>query len=323
MPNQEPVPTGEQHTLRREGPGGVVTATVTELAASLRSLRVDGVALAQEYPDHLPPPGGAGIVLVPWPNRVAGAKWELDGEEQLLDVTEPSTGNASHGLLRNTGYAVVDRSEAAVTLSATVFPQHGYPFHLATSVRYALRDDGLTVTHMLVNRSAASPTGSTATPAAPVAVGAHPYLRVGETPVEELVVTVSGETYLEVDGKQIPVTARPTAGTAFDLRHGARVGDVRLDTAYTDLQAIDGAYRHRLHAPGGDSTELWTDQAFNYVHVYMRPGFPGSTGPTLALAVEPMTAPANALNSGAGLRWLAPGESWSVSWGLRRMADGS
>lgn len=309
-----PLPTGEQTTLRRTGRHGIVTCTVAELAASLRSLRVDGVALVQEYPDHLPPPGGAGIVLVPWPNRVAGARWVLDGEEQLLDVTEPSTGNASHGLLRNTGYAVADRSESAVTLAATVFPQHGYPFHLGTSVRYELTDDGLAVTHTLVNHGSA---------AAPVAVGAHPYLRVGETPVEDLVVTVSGETYLEVDEKQIPVGARPAGGTTYDLRHGVRVGDVRLDTAYTDLQAIDGAYRHRLHAPGGDSTELWADEAFGYVHVYMRSGFPGAEGTTLALAVEPMTAPADALNSGHGLRWLAPEETWTVSWGLRRMADGS
>ena len=309
-----PLPTGEQHTLRRGGPGGWVTATVTELAASLRALRVHGVPLVQEYADELAPPGGAGIVLVPWPNRVAGARWLLDGEEQLLDATEPTTGNASHGLLRNTGYTARERSDDAVTLAVDVFPQHGYPFHLGTSVRYELADDGLSVTHTIVNHSSS---------AAPVAVGAHPYLRVGDVPVEELVVTVSGETYLEVDEKQIPVGARPTSGTDRDLRHGARIGDVRLDTAYTDLQEIDGAYRHRLHTPDGESTELWTDLEFGHVHVYTKTGFPAPGGPALAVAVEPMTAPANALNTGEGLRWLEPGESWSLSWGLRRMASGS
>ena len=313
-PQDRPLPTGEQHTLRREGPRGVVTATVTELAASLRSLRVNGVPLVQEYADELSPPGGAGIVLVPWANRVAGARWVLDGEEQLLDATEPSTGNASHGLLRNAGYAVRERTDDAVTLTASVFPQHGYPFHLGTSVRYALVDHGLSVTHTIVNHSESS---------APVAVGAHPYLCVGTVPVEELVITVSGETFLEVDEKQIPVGARPTAGTARDLRHGARIGDMRLDTAYTDLQEIDGAFRHRLHAADGQSTELWSDLAFGYVHVYTKTGFPALDGPSLAVAVEPMTAPANALNTGEGLHWLASGESWSVSWGLRRMASGT
>ncbi len=309
-PVRAPLPTGDQHRLRRTGPSGEVTATVTELAASLRALRVGGTELVQEYPDDLPPPGGAGIVLVPWPNRVAGARWSLDGEEQLLDVTEPSTGNASHGLLRNTGYAVVDAAEDAVTLGAAIFPQHGYPFHLGTTVRYALTYDGVTVTHTVTNHS---------TRRAPVAVGAHPYLRAGSAPVEELVLTVSGETYLEVDERQVPTGQRPADGTSYDLRDGARIGDVRLDTAYTDLQPVDGRHRHRLTAPDGTTTELWTDLAFGHVHVYTKTGFPGPDGPQLALAVEPMTAPADALNTGTGLQWLEPGGSWSGSWGLRRL----
>jgi aldose 1-epimerase len=268
----------------------------------------------QEYPDELPPPSAAGIVLVPWPNRVAGARWLLHGEEQLLDATEPSTGNASHGLLRNTGYAITELSEEAVALTATVFPQHGYPFHLGTSVGYELVDDGIDVTHTLVNHSAA---------AAPVAVGAHPYLRVGDVPVEELRVTISGETHLLVDERQVPVRSEPVAGTPYDLRLGVRVGDVELDTAYSDLQEIDGTYRHRLHSPDGVSTELWTDLAFGYVQVYTKAGFPGAEGPALAVAIEPMTAPGNALNSGEGLVWLEPGATWSASWGLRRLADGA
>ena len=309
-----PLPTGEQHLLRRTGSSGEVTATVAELAASLRSLRVGGAALVQEYPDELPPPSGAGIVLVPWPNRVADARWVLDGEEQLLDVTEPAKGNATHGLLRNAGYAVAERSDESLTLTASVFPQHGYPFHLGTQVHHRLVDDGLVVTHTLVNHSD-SP--------APVAIGAHCYLRVAATPVEDLLVTVSGESYLQVDDRQIPVGREAAAGTGHDLRHGAPLGELDLDTTYTDLQAVDGSFRHRLHSPHGESTELWTDLEFGFVQVYTKHAFPGPDGPEFAVALEPMTAAPDALNSGEGLRWLDPGESWSVSWGLRRMADGS
>jgi aldose 1-epimerase len=35
------------------------------------------------------------------------------------------------------------------------------------------------------------------------------------------------------------------------------------------------------------------------------------------VAVEPMTCPPDALNSGTDLITLAPGESWTGSWGLR------
>ena len=36
-----------------------------------------------------------------------------------------------------------------------------------------------------------------------------------------------------------------------------------------------------------------------------------------AVAIEPVSCAVNAFNTGDGLRWLAPGESWSASWGLR------
>ena len=49
------------------------------------------------------------------------------------------------------------------------------------------------------------------------------------------------------------------------------------------------------------------------VQVFTTEKYPGQT---LAVAIEPMTAPADALNSGVGLRRLAPGETWTLEWGI-------
>jgi aldose 1-epimerase len=38
------------------------------------------------------------------------------------------------------------------------------------------------------------------------------------------------------------------------------------------------------------------------------------------VAIEPMTAPADSLNTGEGLRWLEPGEEWIAAWGIRRLS---
>jgi len=300
--------SGTQHRLTHCGPHGEVHATVTELAAGLRELTVGDRTLVETFGEDVVAPMGCGMVLVPWPNRVRDARWTLDGVPQRLDVTEAATGNASHGLLRNTGYRAEQASDAAVTLAASVFPQHGYPFRLDTTVRYELVDDGLTVTHTIVNRSARP---------APVAVGAHPYLALGGVPTADLTLTVSADTWFETDQQKIPVAEHPVDGTPNDLRRGARVGTLSLDVGLGGVTAIDGTVRHRLTAPDGDGVELWADDVFRFVQVYTPPNFPKVDGPGLAVAIEPMTAPADALNSGEGLRWLEPEERWTLSWGIR------
>ncbi len=67
---------------------GPVTAQVGEVAAVLRSFAVDGVPFTETWDDATVPPMGAGIVLVPWPNRIPGGQWTLRGKQQQLDITD-------------------------------------------------------------------------------------------------------------------------------------------------------------------------------------------------------------------------------------------
>lgn len=300
--------SGEQFHLSFAGSSAESTAIVTELAASLRVLVLDGVEVVQSYPENIVPPMGAGMVLVPWPNRIRDGRWVFREQVQQLDITEPARGNAIHGLLRNAGYCLVVHTESQVTLGATVFPQHGYPFLLDTSVDYSLGEDGLTVTHTIINESDEP---------APVAVGAHPYLKVGETPVEELVLTINASTYYETDDRAIPTAELPLDGSELDLRRGQKVGELNLDCGFGGVIVRDGESVHSLTSPDGQRTELWADENFVCVQVFTPTSFPRENGKGRAVAVEPMTAPANAFNSGQGLRWLGPGETWSLQWGIR------
>lgn len=292
--------SGEQFQISRDG----ARAVITELAGGLRLFECDGVALTETYGDHDIPPGGAGILLAPWPNRIANGRWELNGKPQQLDITEPRLGNASHGLLRNTGYRLAERSESSVTLVGEIFPQHGYPFRLTHSATYAIdANRGLHVTQSLRNHS---------DHAAPFALGAHPYLRIGDVDTAELTLQVRAQTRLATDGKSIPTAALPVADQ-WDLRSGRRVGDLEIDAAYTDLTVTDGIWEQRLTAPDGRWVALWAEEEFQYVHIFVSTIFPGVAR---AVALEPMTAPANAFNSGDGLRWLAPDATFHASWGI-------
>lgn len=292
--------TGRQYELRR----GDALAVVTELAAGLRLYSRGGVQLTETYGDAEISPGAAGITLAPWANRVEDGVWYLDGKKQQLDITEVSRNNASHGLLRNTSYGLVEESPFSVTLEATVFPQHGYPFLLRHRVQYMLADGlGLVVRQTLINGSQAP---------APFVLGAHPYLRLGDTDLDELLLTVSADTRLVADERLIPRSAEPVSGDA-DLRAGRRVGSLDIDVALTDITFDGGVARHTLTAPDGRSVSLWQDEACSYVHVFVTTDFPGRKR---AVAIEPMTGPANAFNSGDGLRWLSPGDSFTMGWGI-------
>lgn len=292
--------SGRQYELRR----GDALAVVTELAAGLRLYSRGGTQLTESYSDSEIPPGAAGITLAPWANRVEDGVWYLDGKKQQLDITEVSRNNASHGLLRNASYELVAESGFSLTLEAAIFPQHGYPFLLRHRVRYELGADlGLAVRQTLINDS-----GN----AAPFVLGSHPYLRLGEVPSEELTVTVGARTRLVTDGRLIPRSTETVSGD-FDLRGGRQAAGLEIDSAYTDLDFDGGVARHTLQAPDGRSVSLWQDESCGYVHVFVTTNYPGRSK---AVAIEPMTGPANAFNSGDGLRWLAPGEDFSMNWGI-------
>jgi aldose 1-epimerase len=290
---------------------GDVRAELGTVAALLRSLTVGGTALVEHTPAEQTPAFGNGIVLVPWPNRVRDARWTLDGEPQQLDITEVARGGALHGLLRFTDYTVREQTPDAVTLGALIAPQHGWPFLLDTWVRYALTPDGITVTHGVRNLSATK---------APWAVGTHPFLRVGDVPVEQLTLTAPAASYFVVDDRLNPTAEEPVTAS-IDLRTARIVAELDLDTAYGTLTHAstsggrgDSAW---LDAPDGARTTLWQDLDWGYLQVFTTDSFPRAGLLGRAVAVEPMTAPPDALNSGQSLIWLDADATWEGSWGIR------
>jgi aldose 1-epimerase len=303
--------TGTQYALTAETPQGLATATVTSVAAGLREYALDGIDLVEGFSADRVPPLGAGTVLVPWPNRIRDAVWTQGEVRHLLAVTEPVLMNAIHGLLAVTPYALVEQSAESVTLAATVYPQAGYPYQLDTTVSYSLTATGLAVSHGIRN---------VGQDAAPVALGTHPYLKIGDVPTGDLVLRVNAASHIDVDHRLNPVGTTPVDGTGYDLRAGVRVDDLDLDDGFGGVVLQDGRGEHSLTAPDGRRVTLWGDESMAFVQVFTPRNFPVRTGDTVrlgqAVAIEPMTAPANAFNSGQGLCWLAPGEHWTIRWGI-------
>ena len=189
----------------------------------------------------------------------------------------------------------------------TLHPQPGYPFTLELAVEYLLSDRGLRV------RMSATNVG---TEACPYGCGAHPYLTLGTDSVDSLVLHAPARTVLLADERGIPVGAEFVEGTERDFRRPRPIAATRLDHAFTELERDgDGLARVELRDPeGGDGLTLWVDESFPYLML-----FTGDTLPDVgrrSLAVEPMTCPPNALQTGEAIVRLEPGASFTGSWGV-------
>jgi aldose 1-epimerase len=287
---------------------GRVLAALSPRAASLRSLTVRGLDIVEPFVTEPDAPGMAGATLVPWPNRVEDATWWHNGRRHELAMTEPELGNANHGLLAGDDFAVLERDDTSATLGAEIRQPQGYPFDLDVVVGYVLTDSGITVTTSVENRG---------TEPAPVALGAHPYLRIGSSEIEHLAVSVQATHAYRLDERHIPRERFAVRGTAWDLTLPRRIADTPSHATF-EHESVDGVLVHALHDhPEGERVELWADSDYRFTQLYIAREFPSAAGPRLAVAIEPMTAPPNALRTGEGLRWLAPAERWQTSWGVR------
>jgi aldose 1-epimerase len=258
------------------------------------------------YREHTRAPSGAGQILAPWPNRLRDGRYAFEGRQHQLVLTEPSAGNAIHGLVRWLPWQRVAHQESAVTVTCRIPDQPGYPFRVQLTTTWSLGEDGLRVEH------SAESIGEVA---APFGLGVHPYLVIPGVDVDDLILTVPAEHVLLADERGLPTEQAKVAGTNLDFRNGDKIGTRRLDHAFTSL--IDDR-TVRISAQGS-TVELWLGTTFPWTQVF--------TGDTIAgrrkrrsVAVEPMTCPADAFNSGTDLIRLEPGRGWRGIWGSRLLA---
>jgi aldose 1-epimerase len=295
------VPTGEQYEII----SGAHRAVVTEVGATLRKFSVDGRDVVRGFgPDQMST-AGRGQNLIPWPNRIRDGRYIFNGVTQQLGLTEPARHNASHGLARYVPWVLVDKQPELVISRVRIHPQPGWPGTLGAMITHRVGQEGLTVTVEATNSGATE---------LPFGYGAHPYLTVGESTVDEVAVTVPAASYLEVDDRLLPTKITPVDGTVYDLRSGPVLRSANLDTAMTDLaRDSDGRWRVKLIL-GDRHAELWGDETMRWVQL-----FTGGPNRDWSIAVEPMTCGPDAFNVGPthdGMRVLAPGEAFVGQWGI-------
>jgi aldose 1-epimerase len=283
---------------------GDYQATIASIGASLRELTWQGRHLVVPFGENEVRPAYRGAVLAPWPNRVVDGKYEFDGVEHQLALTEPDRGHALHGLVAWQDFALVSEEPSAVTLTATVPPQDGYPFRLALVVTYLLAEEGLNISLEATN---------TGPGPAPFGASIHPYLCAGSGVVDDWTLQLPVASVLTVTpDRLIPRDVQPVteAPDQFDFRRPRVIADTFLDHAFTDLSPDpeDGRFSARLTDSAGQGVVMRWDEECRWLQVHTA-DLPAPKASRVGLAVEPMTCPPDAFNSGRDLVILRPGEA--------------
>lgn len=307
-PADAPAPlSGHQLTIR----SGDHEATVTDVGAKVRRYTVGGRDVFTPFHSGEVAPAGHGAVLAPWPNRLRDGQYTFAGTSYQVDISEPPTSTALHGLVMWQRWRVVPVDDAehaagsAITLELRLPASGGYPFDLHLTITYRLGPDGLLVTTSATNRG---------TVAAPYGIGFHPWLSPGPGSLDECTFRLDAATRVLVDDRLLPTGTEPASG-AFDLRTPKPVRGLDLDDAYLDILRDDaGLSWAMLTGSDGRTAAVWMDESMDCWQVctgdHITPAWQ-RTG----LAAEPMSCIADAFRTGDRLVVLEPGDSHQVTWG--------
>ena len=209
-------------------------ATLVSWHAPDRTGRLGDILLGHDTPgDYLAATTYMGGLIGRWANRIAGARFTLDGIEYTLDRNEGN--NLLHGGITGFNRLRWDASEDNGTLVMRLESPEGdagFPGHVTVQVRYTLDDDGtLTIRYDAI----------TDTPT-PLNLTSHPYFNLSglaATDVRGHVVSIDADQFFEVNAAMIPVRRAEVAGNAFDFRQSAPLG-ARLDWPNTQLALAQG-----------------------------------------------------------------------------------
>ncbi|MFJ2504131.1 aldose 1-epimerase family protein [Microbacterium sp. NPDC087592] len=282
-------------------------AVIASIGATLRTLTFEERDLVVPFDADAVRPGYRGATLAPWPNRIVDGRYSFGGEQHQLALTEPERAHALHGLLAWVEFEDRLVLDDRVVLAAVILPQTGYPFRVEVEVEYRLDAEGLQQTVTAHNVGA---------DAAPWGAGPHPYLVAGQGCVDDWTLLLPASEVLTVTPDRLsPVGVEPVSQhPEWDFGSARPIGDVFIDHAFTGLIRDGGLAEVRLTAPDGHGVGMAWDERCPWVQVHTADTPAVADTHRIGLAVEPMTCPPDAFNSGVDLVTLDPGATHAASW---------
>ena len=266
---------------------GLSIAGFSPIGASCTNLSLSGRNLISESIHADPSVMFFGTVLAPWPNRLRDGEFELEGKGYRIQNLDDQQ-NANHGLIGSEPLEVRDHRSDRITFGKR-FGSEEFPFQLDLEVTYSIADT-FSVEAEVKNLGQIT---------APFAIGFHPYYRVpGGGRIQ-----ASVHTHTLADSRMIPYGQESIPG---------------LDLALPSAEVLDDCYHGDWQAvlETDEFSFSVTPRNLPYLMLYQPANSPFIDG-SGAIAIEPMSAPANAFQSEIENHLLAPGERKSFGYEIK------
>ena len=263
------------------------------LGASLRHTGVEILRRVEDLEGAAVRGSSAGIpLLYPWANRLSEPRYRVLGQEVVLDESSPLLHFDEHGLPMHgvpwplLRWVVSEKRQDFMAAQLDWFSSDLlalFPFRHRVELAVTLRPDGLTLETTVV----ASSEGPV-----PVSFGFHPYFGFAEPSRANWHLQLPAMRKLSLDGRGIPTGDEEPFG-GFNAKLGGNNFDdgFALMDEQTTFSAIGATCKVSVELLAG----------YRYAQVF-------APKDKDYIALEPMTAPANALTGGRGLRFVPPGE---------------
>lgn len=230
-------------------------ATLVSWHAPDRAGRLADILLGHDTPaEYVTATTYMGGLIGRWANRIANARFTLDGIDYTLDRNDGANllHGGSPGFNRMVWAASEDNGALVMRLESPE-GDAGFPGNVTVQVRYTLDDDGtLTLAYDAVTDA---PT--------PLNLTSHPYFNLtgrAGADIRGHVLSIDAERFFEVDASMIPCKLAEVAGNAFDFRQSAPIG-ARLDWPHEQLARAGGfdhcyVLRDGSHAASHDAPQI-------------------------------------------------------------------
>jgi aldose 1-epimerase len=269
------------------------------LGASLRHKGVEILRRVADLKAAAARGSSAGIpLLYPWANRLSEPRYRVQEQQVVLDRSSPLLHFDEHGLpMHGVPWPLLRwvESEARQDFMAAQLDWFSsdllalFPFRHRVKLAVTLRPDGL-ILETTVVASSAGPV--------PVSFGFHPYFGFAEPSRVKWHLELPAMRKLLLDDRGIPTGDEESFGG-----FNAELGDNSFDDGFALTEE-----RTTFSVAGANckiSVELLAGYQYAQVFAPKDKDF---------IALEPMTAPASALTSGRGLRFVSPGERFQAGF---------